>query len=751
MKIKAAPCAGLAGGLDWASPGTERVELEQLFPLPTIVPPKCHQSLGGHARARHRIRRHFVGEANSAIDALNWYAGSRAGREVKTHEELTPLQQQVTARVEGLVEAMHDSTIAIPAPQAAFSELLRGRSCYDEQPSAGLNVARYTTAENISLPASLNGAPFLDEILPTSLHQYLGDAMERMLKTTDELEMGEEIRAHWDQRLASHRPAYVRLMRYLIRLGIVMPVKAGSAREQLGLFFVKKSGKDKVRLIVDARRVNRRFRAPPSVTLASSEALSRIEIELPADVDFDSDEGRRVLENLEIYLGNGDVKDAFHRFRLRRDFALWFGVGSASTGEMRLVGQRVDGEIVGFHDTLDLVWTSLPMGFSWSLFFCQHVIQDVACKALDQSRSLLMADRSPPAVFRVGADGTPDVDSSRAHYVYVDNLGLCGCEKKEVESDLGVVVTALESKGLLTHELSVDTTASPLGVVFDGKKHFTVLTAKRYWRVCQAAKFALSRRAVPGWVWEVLLGHFTFCGLVRRDLLSGFHTIYKFIRHHYNQRVPLWPSAREEVLHFAGALVFARTELGLQRSPHVTATDASLYGFGICTARWPRGEVAKAGRVLERSRFKAVLPGEKPGARESFFAANAEHFDLTTLDLPDSTTLREDPDFPELDASLLTKDLFTPQAAGRFYRPEDILVLEARALTRGLEVSVSVAKLQNARVLFLVDNMSVCASYETSCQELSRVDTDQEASSIQLCTQFAVPLQMDCLRGQRGR
>ena len=66
-----------------------------------------------------------------------------------------------------------------------------------------------------------------------------------------------------------------------------------------------------------------------------------------------------------------------------------------------------------------------------------------------------MADRSPPAVFRVGADGTPDLDSSRAHYIYVDNLGLCGCEKKEVEKDLDVVVTALESKGLLTHELSM--------------------------------------------------------------------------------------------------------------------------------------------------------------------------------------------------------------------------------------------------------------------------------------------------------
>ena len=54
--------------------------------------------------------------------------------------------------------------------------------------------------------------------------------------------------------------------------------------------------------------------------------------------------------------------------------------------------------------------------------------------------------------------------------------------------------------------------------------------------------------------------------------------------------------------------------------------------------------------------------------------------------------LREDPDFPELDARLLTKDRFTPRASGRFHRPEDILVLEARALTRGLEVGISVKK-----------------------------------------------------------
>ena len=61
-----------------------------------------------------------------------------------------------------------------------------------------------------------------------------------------------------------------------------------------------------------------------------------------------------------------------------------------------------------------------------------------------------------------------------------------------------------------------------------------------------------------GWAWEVLLGHFTFAGLVIRDALSAFHCFYAFIRKHYNERVPLWLSARDELRHFLGAVFFLR-------------------------------------------------------------------------------------------------------------------------------------------------------------------------------------------------
>ena len=114
-----------------------------------------------------------------------------------------------------------------------------------------------------------------------------------------------------------------------------------------------------------------------------------------------------------------------------------------------------------------------------------------------------------------------------------------------MEEGLDLVVHALKDTGLKTHEISVDSaTAAPLGVSFNGRDHYTALSFRRCWKVVQAGRYALSRRAMPGWAWKILLGHLTFCGLVCRDVLSAFHSIYAFTRKHYNERM-LGPSARD--------------------------------------------------------------------------------------------------------------------------------------------------------------------------------------------------------------
>ena len=69
---------------------------------------------------------------------------------------------------------------------------------------------------------------------------------------------------YWDVRLRTSRRTYLQLMRHLVQIGLVRYVPKGRAREFCGLFFVKKKG-GHLRVIIVARRSNRRFAAPPGV------------------------------------------------------------------------------------------------------------------------------------------------------------------------------------------------------------------------------------------------------------------------------------------------------------------------------------------------------------------------------------------------------------------------------------------------------------------------------------------------------
>ena len=44
-----------------------------------------------------------------------------------------------------------------------------------------------------------------------------------------------------------------------------------------------------MRLIIDARRSNLHFNPPPNVELLTAEGLSKIEVELPAELEVDSE------------------------------------------------------------------------------------------------------------------------------------------------------------------------------------------------------------------------------------------------------------------------------------------------------------------------------------------------------------------------------------------------------------------------------------------------------------------------------
>ena len=78
----------------------------------------------------------------------------------------------------------------------------------------------------------------------------------------------------------------------------------------------------------------------------------------------------------------------------------------------------------------------------------------------------------------------------------------------------------------------------------------------------RALEYASSLKRLSRRIWGVILGPCTFFVLQERGSLSTFFTIYPFIRKNYCTSVPLWNSAREELVCFLGLMYFCRVRGG---------------------------------------------------------------------------------------------------------------------------------------------------------------------------------------------
>ena len=261
---------------------------------------------------------------------------------------------------------------------------------------------------------------------------------------------------------------------------------------ELDVFFVhKKSGK--IRLILDCRRANARFRSPPATELLRSEGFSNIEFDGTGSDKTD-------LEQLRLYLGVGDVADCFHRMRLKgsiRRFFCWPSLSAASLGIQEVDGQRVEPE--------RRVWpmaNSLPMGWSWSLYFAQKAnLRRVSSVGL-LSKSVWLTDRGKSAVLKPRGKGVT------SHYVYVDIFGIQSVEEQAAKEGLDAVTTAFEEEHLKKHETEVQCEkASALRSVLDGGMLETRAREVRLRRVRSAIGTALRRRRMSGRQLEILLAH----------------------------------------------------------------------------------------------------------------------------------------------------------------------------------------------------------------------------------------------------
>ena len=145
--------------------------------------------------------------------------------------------------------------------------------------------------------------------------------------------------SYTDPRLKQGGRRYARFVRDLDRRGLVEYGRW--VREEVGLFFVWKKDRHKMRMILDCRRSNARFVAPPHVSLVTAEGLGNLEVDA-GEAETLAAESME-LDGVALSVGIADVKDAFHRLLMPSWMRRYFGLQPLTADEAGIVGKEVDG------------------------------------------------------------------------------------------------------------------------------------------------------------------------------------------------------------------------------------------------------------------------------------------------------------------------------------------------------------------------------------------------------------------------
>ena len=215
----------------------------------------------------------------------------------------------------------------------------------------------------------------------------------------------------------------------------------------------------------------------------------------------------------------------------------------------------------------------------------------------------------------VGEPDLPRVDDDKFAYVYVDNIGVLATFSKKASELMGKLTTTFGDAGLFTHVVSICESqgASP-GTVLYCERRRSSFAQRRFWRLRQGSDAILSAKTVTGSTLDVVIGHATFCSLLARPSVTFFTRC--FSTSNVSGLVVVFFGTRCVTISrlFRDFLILIVAEW----LPMVLASDASEWGYGVTSMEARRSEIAKVGRIPERSRFRR---NGDLGARAAVFSA----------------------------------------------------------------------------------------------------------------------------------
>ena len=240
-----------------------------------------------------------------------------------------------------------------------------------------------------------------------------------------------DITPYMDPVLRTNKRSYVRFLRRLQSRGLIRCTLCPEGC--VTVFFIAKKN-DQLRMVVDARRTNRLFKAPPGVDLCTAETFARVEIEVPVCKSrSDADE---VVEQLQMWIGMADISDCFHRLGISSDLSRYFCLDPVAAQELDVV--HCEGHDLAKDELVLPCLAALPMGFNWSMFWAQSASENQLASVSTLGPCRIIRSRDPALVF--------SESSGIRYYLYVDNLGVLGLQRAQVAEALKDTLTGFGSR-----------------------------------------------------------------------------------------------------------------------------------------------------------------------------------------------------------------------------------------------------------------------------------------------------------------
>ncbi|CAK0837725.1 unnamed protein product, partial [Prorocentrum cordatum] len=597
--------------------------------------------LSRSVRSRVRRRMHvanWIADAAESLNALHGHGGAR------DHFSASAGQHRSLEFMQSIIEQAGPPPCS---PAAAHVELRGHQPGYVTQPEQPAQYQR----EILSLPGP--GARCdPSDVLRGLEHDQWVHWERHVLRRTPAPD--KEIKLHNDRILMADRRRYAQFILDLHTSGLV---RVGAKRSAtVGVFCAWKSGRERLRLIFDTRRVNARFHDPDHTQLPGAAAWAAL----------------RTDSFSPLSMAQADVDNAFYRVKLPDKMDEHFSLPSVHAGSLHQLAEAAGVDI----DLPDARFGSpllqvLSMGWSWSLYFCQRLLET-----------------------------TPGV--------YVDNVCIVGGDGDRCVADCTEVVGKLERVGLKCKGVMEPKDLQTFtGITFERRSGPVGISPGRMWKVRLALLFVADRRSATGGEILSLLGHFTWAALLRRSLLSIFQQTYVFARVAGRRRLRLWSRVELELRQAAALLVFAFSDSKRPNSTFVYASDASRGqsgsggGYGVAGRTWANELVESTAASAEAWRYSVLgaigarecalgfdpVEGTKVGRRQA--RAGSASFEGVAR-----SAIGEFNDWGVL-------------FHGEFQRDEDITALEGRAAAMAARHAERGRSGHSHRHLIFVDNLGL--------------------------------------------